>query len=289
MHAYFQKLKTKFVAKFKRLTQLAYYQQKWRELTHPKFKLPVSARELKRRARRQLAARPQAIYVVGLMRMSLLLIFGGIAFPIGYQMLNDQALAAKNAAYVPVVTNTEPFYLSLAAILLIIVLMRVWLTQQLLTDAKTTKNSYEFSPKGKLFGFEWINVSMSMTMKRFIGVCLGLIPFLIALILAAINNPLWPFVLSLTILVSFGYYLKARYTYDLALIESMTGYYGTRQAMSVARMRMHGHRWQLFHVALSFLCWDIANWFCLGLLSVYLAPYKIATLIEFRKQLIIQK
>ena len=48
---------------------------------------------------------------------------------------------------------------------------------------------------------------------------------------------------------------------------------------------MKGHKFELFILQLSFLGWDLLSVLTLGILQLYVAPYKFATLAIYYEQL----
>ena len=283
-NTFFQRIKTPFVrlsAKIKQLGSKSYYKQKWYNVTHLNFKVHPSIHEIKKRARQNIHRNFRMVCLAGLIRAAILIMCFVTAFPTAYQLLDIQAKVADNSNLAVPAVDTTLLWLGAAGIILAIVLFDVLLTVRLLPNNSPNKESDR-----ELFGFEWINASLNMIINRFIWACAGVIPFIITVLLADAENSMWPVMLGITVLTSIFFYLKSRYTYSLSIIESITGYLDSKQAMQVSRQHMYGHRLQLMMVMLSFILWDICNLFLCGMLSVYLAPYKIATIIEFRKELL---
>ncbi|MCQ2514948.1 MAG: DUF975 family protein, partial [Ruminococcus sp.] len=85
----------------------------------------------------------------------------------------------------------------------------------------------------------------------------------------------WEFTIVGGIIKYFSYFMVP---YILAENPDLTG----RQAITLSRKMMKGHKWQCFIMIMSFILWDILNSFTLGLLAIfYLNPYKEATYCEY--------
>lgn len=97
----------------------------------------------------------------------------------------------------------------------------------------------------------------------------------LTLMLQSVLGWLW----SLTIV---GGIIK-RYSYAMVpYIVAENPDLGARQAVTLSRKLMKGHKWELFLVDLSFLGWEILGGITLGLLNLfYVNPYRIATKTEF--------
>ena len=54
-----------------------------------------------------------------------------------------------------------------------------------------------------------------------------------------------------------------------------------REALRESKIIMHGHKWELFVLNLSFLPWSILGLFTLGIAYVYVLPYMSATTANF--------
>ncbi len=54
-----------------------------------------------------------------------------------------------------------------------------------------------------------------------------------------------------------------------------------KEAMEVSQKMMQGNKWRLFCLELSFIGWDILNFFTLGIGSLWLGPYKNAAFASF--------
>lgn len=54
-----------------------------------------------------------------------------------------------------------------------------------------------------------------------------------------------------------------------------------REALRESKIIMHGHKWELFVLNLSFILWEILGVFTLGIAFVYVVPYISATTANF--------
>ncbi len=97
----------------------------------------------------------------------------------------------------------------------------------------------------------------------------------ITLLLQSIYYWLWSFTII-------GVIIK-RYSYAMVpFIVAENPDLGARQAITLSRKLMKGHKWQLFVIDLSFLGWEILGVLTLGLVNLfYTNPYRIATKTEF--------
>ncbi len=80
--------------------------------------------------------------------------------------------------------------------------------------------------------------------------------------------------------------LMKTYSYKMApyiLVENpqMTG----MEAITASKNMMYGHRWELFCLLFSFIGWDILSVFTLGLLQLWIHPYKEAAVAVFYRNL----
>jgi len=54
-----------------------------------------------------------------------------------------------------------------------------------------------------------------------------------------------------------------------------------REALRESKIIMHGHKWELFVLNLSFILWELLGVFTLGIAFVYVVPYISATTANF--------
>ena len=76
------------------------------------------------------------------------------------------------------------------------------------------------------------------------------------------------------------------YSYAMApyiLVENphMTG----MEAITASKNMMYGHRWELFCMLFSFIGWDLLSIFTLGILQLWIHPYKEAAMAAFYRNL----
>ena len=57
-----------------------------------------------------------------------------------------------------------------------------------------------------------------------------------------------------------------------------------KKCLEESQKMMNGHKFELFMLQLSFLGWDILSFFTLGILQIYVAPYKFASLAIYYEQ-----
>lgn len=142
-----------------------------------------------------------------------------------------------------------------------------------------------------LFQYFALNVCQSVIRRMFLeGRCYDQVPpgralFLlkvrrwrkaaVTLLLQSIFYGLW----SITIV---GGIIK-RYSYAMVpYIVAENPDLGARQAITLSRKLMKGHKWELFMVDLSFIGWEFLGGITLGLVNLlYTNPYRIATKTEF--------
>lgn len=80
------------------------------------------------------------------------------------------------------------------------------------------------------------------------------------------------------------------YSYAMApyiLVENphMTGL----EAITASKEMMYGHRWELFCLKLSFIGWDLLSLFTVGVLQLWICPYREAAVAAFYRNLKAQK
>lgn len=77
-----------------------------------------------------------------------------------------------------------------------------------------------------------------------------------------------------------------RYAYKMTFyIKAENPYLSAKEAITKSREMMNGYKWKLFCLDLSFIGWDILNICTLGVLSLWLAPYKTAAYTHFYEDL----
>ena len=98
---------------------------------------------------------------------------------------------------------------------------------------------------------------------------------------AALKWTVYETLWSLTIV---GYFIK-HYAYFmtpyiLAENPDLTG----REAITLSRKIMYGHKWECFKLDLSFILWDALGWLTMGVTTMlFVAPYREATYVEYYK------
>ena len=76
------------------------------------------------------------------------------------------------------------------------------------------------------------------------------------------------------------------YSYSMAYyIKADNPDYTWNQCITESRMMMKGHKWELFILELSFICWAIVCTFTFGIGYLWLAPYMSATKAQFYNNL----
>lgn len=136
----------------------------------------------------------------------------------------------------------------------------------------------------KQWGTNWMKVGITMRLTGSLSF-ISFIPLLIGGWLNTQGNPYWSYMIPVGLIVGLLGYLYARYTYALAQIETIIMPTSSYAALKQSRKKMKGHRIFLFLTDLSFIGWNLLNIATLGLINIYLIPYKQMLLIELRKEL----
>lgn len=58
-----------------------------------------------------------------------------------------------------------------------------------------------------------------------------------------------------------------------------------REALRESKEIMHGHKWELFVIHLSFILWEILGLFTLGIAYIYIYPYMATTVANFYQKI----
>ena len=75
------------------------------------------------------------------------------------------------------------------------------------------------------------------------------------------------------------------YSYSMAVyIKADHPYYRWNECITISRYMMKGYKWKFFCLQLSFIGWDIVNFFMFGIGNLWLIPYKEAAYAEFYKE-----
>ena len=257
-----------------------------RALKHLNVRPKPSIRELKKNARETIRQNRRISYTVGFIRAAVSFFAFAIGFPSFYVWLDLQAKLATNPnLHVPDIDMT-PIWFSFAMVIISAIVFDVLLTARLLPDNHKEPVTQDSKSDGQLFGFDWLSTNLTMFINRCLWACLGFIPLLVTIELAGHNNGLWHIMFIISILTSVIAYLWSKYRYILSVMESIDGYLDEKQAMLTSRQRMKGHKLQMFVLMLSFAGWDFLNLCFVGLFNIYVVPYRMATIIEFRKELL---
>ncbi len=200
----------------------------------------------------------------------------------------DQILGRKNGTLAPLVNlfSSGHFYLNIAEGLrsvvhsdtiatAIFVIISVLITglfwifvknmiQGILRRAFLEARMYESVPVGHLLHFRivkrWIRVSLSLLLKDFFHL-------------------LW----SLTIV---GYFIKYYAYYAVPYIVAENPDIKPREAVSLSRRIMYGHKWDCFKLDFSFIGWYILGFITFGISEIFWSlPYRVAAKSEYYVQL----
>lgn len=291
----FKKVKPWLKDRFTATTLRSWFQQHFsrnafinygRALTHLNVRPKPSIRELKKNARETIRQNRRISYTVGFIRAAVCFFAFAIGFPSFYVWLDLQAKLTTNPNLRVPDINTTPIWLSPAMVIISAIVFDVLLTARLLPDNHKVPVTPGSKSDSQLFGFEWLSTNLTMFINRCLWACLGFIPLFIAIELAGHNIGFWRVMFIISILTSMIAYLWSKYRYILSVMESIDGYLDEKQAMLTSRQRMKGHKLQMFVLMLSFVGWDLLNICFVGLLNIYVVPYRMATIIEFRKGLL---
>lgn len=255
-------------------------------LKHLNVRPKPSIRELKKNARETIKQNRRISYMVGFIRAAIGFFAFAIGFPPFYVWLDLQAKLSTNPNLQVPDINVTPIWLGAAMVIISALVFDVLLTARLLPDNRKAPITPGSKSDGQLFGFDWISTNMTMFINRCLWACLGFIPLFITLELAGHNIGFWYIMFIVSILTSVIAYLWSKYRYILSVMEAIDGYLDEKQAMATSRQRMKGHKLQMFVLMLSFIGWDFLNICFVGLFNIYVVPYRMATIIEFRKELL---
>lgn len=87
---------------------------------------------------------------------------------------------------------------------------------------------------------------------------------------------------TLWLITVVGYVIKLYSYYLVPYIMAENPSLKANEAITLSRKMMHGHKWELFKLNLSFLGWDILRIMTVGLLGIFfVAPYKSMTYAEY--------
>lgn len=183
------------------------------------------------------------------------------------------------------ITTNEPNTFLFAMIFAAYQIISVMLQSLLIAYMNRTDDTKNIMPNYTSFGTIWATTGIRVYLKRILGAIISIIPFTIYGIQLShgVNNEYLIWIGYIIGMI--GYFIAPTRSY-IALAQSVILTMDSKQSISESKALLNGKYLEVTKLKLSFILWDLANIMTCGILSIYLTPYKIATMLEYRKEVL---